>query len=93
MVLMHDHFFTFTLFTVRGVKLTDSPQNCTLYCDVNMDADGGGSAVVETDKWNISITGRVNKPKSSLNCRLLSSDVETHTFSLEDAATTAQLRK
>ncbi|XP_053538490.1 uncharacterized protein LOC108257214 isoform X2 [Ictalurus punctatus] len=63
----------------------------TLCVLTDMDADGGASAVVETDKWNISITGRVNKPKSSLNCRLLSSDVETHTFSLEDAAATAQL--
>lgn len=70
--------------------MTNSPQNCTLYCDVDIDADEGGPAVVETDKWNISITGKVNKPKSSLSCRLLSSGVETHTFSLEDDTATAQ---
>ncbi|KAK2854767.1 hypothetical protein Q7C36_006636 [Tachysurus vachellii] len=65
-------------------------------CSVNlcvlsdMDANQGGMAVVGTDKWNISVSGRVNKPKSSLSCRLLSSDGETHTFSLQDATTAVQ---
>lgn len=67
-----------------AIKLTDSPQKCSLYCDVDVATDEGSSVVVETSKWNISITGRVNKPQSSLSCRLLSYAEETHTFSFMD---------
>ncbi|XP_034163075.1 uncharacterized protein LOC117597930 [Pangasianodon hypophthalmus] len=81
---------TLCVLRVRTVKLTDSPQSCTLYCDEDVDTDEEGSAVLGTDKWNISITGRVNKPQSFLSCRLLRSGVETHTFSLEDTTATAQ---
>ncbi|XP_027004728.1 uncharacterized protein LOC113644252 isoform X2 [Tachysurus fulvidraco] len=73
--------------SVKAEKLTDSPQNCTLYCDADMDANEGGMAFVGTDKWNISFSGRVNKPKSSLSCRLLSSDMETHTLNIQDTTT------
>lgn len=58
-----------------------------------MDANEGGMAVVGTDKWNISVSGRVNKPKSSLSCRLLSSNGETNTFSLQDTTTAVQAGK
>ncbi|XP_046702059.1 uncharacterized protein LOC124383798 [Silurus meridionalis] len=74
--------------TVRAINLTDSPQNCTLYCDVDVDADEDDLADVLADKWNISITGRVNKPRSFLSCRLLRNVLETNKFSLVDVTAT-----
>lgn len=72
------------------MEQTDFPQDCALYCDVDMDADEGGLIVAKTEKWNISITKRVN---SSLSCKLLSNNVDTHTFSPDNTTATAQSRK
>lgn len=65
--------------------MTDSPWNCTLYCDVEKDAEGP-PAVVVTENWNISITGTLKKPKSSVICSFHNSSVDR--FSLEEEATT-----
>ncbi|XP_058252120.1 uncharacterized protein LOC131357082 isoform X2 [Hemibagrus wyckioides] len=81
---------TLCVLSVNAEKLTYSPQNCTLYCDADMDTDEGGLVVVGKDKWNISVAGRLNKPKSSLSCRLLNSDGGGHTFGLQDATSTTQ---
>ncbi|XP_036435084.1 uncharacterized protein LOC118813708 [Colossoma macropomum] len=78
---------TLCVLTVTAVESTDSPQNCTLYCDVDVGAEGNPVTVV-SDKWNISITGIIKKPKSSVICRLHSSSVETDRLHLADEATT-----
>ncbi|KAL7874445.1 hypothetical protein SRHO_G00054150 [Serrasalmus rhombeus] len=78
---------TLCVFTVTAVELTDSPQNCNLYCDVDVNAMGNPVTVV-ADKWNISITGIMKKPKSSVICRLHSRGVETDRLHLADESTT-----
>ncbi|KAL7887281.1 hypothetical protein AOLI_G00050020 [Acnodon oligacanthus] len=72
---------------VTAVELTDSPQDCNLYCDVDVNAVGNPVTVV-ADKWNISITGIIKKPKSSVICRLHSSSVETDRIPLAAESTT-----
>ncbi|KAL6488726.1 hypothetical protein MHYP_G00024670 [Metynnis hypsauchen] len=78
---------TLCVVTVTAVELTDSPQNCNLYCDVDVNAVGNPVTVV-ADKWNISITGIMKKPKSSVICRLHSSSVETDRLHLAEENTT-----
>ncbi|XP_066538735.1 uncharacterized protein [Hoplias malabaricus] len=68
-------------------KWADSSQNCTLYCDEDIDAEKNPVLVV-TDKWNISFTGRIKKPRSSVICRWHNSSVVSNKSSLEDEDTT-----
>ncbi|XP_072534911.1 uncharacterized protein [Salminus brasiliensis] len=79
--------YLLTLCVLTAEEMTDSPQNCTLYCDADV-ATERDPVVVGTDKGNVSITGQINKPKSSVMCWLHSSSVETDRASLEDHNTT-----
>ncbi|XP_049336721.1 uncharacterized protein LOC103026807 [Astyanax mexicanus] len=74
---------TLCVLTVSAEEMTDSPQNCTLYCDVDVDAERD-PITVGTDKGNISVTGKIKKPKSSVICRINSRDVEANRTSVEE---------
>ncbi|KAK1795085.1 hypothetical protein P4O66_010264, partial [Electrophorus voltai] len=75
--------------TVADMKMSDSPQICTLYCDMDIEAEKESTIVYVTDKWNISIASRVNNSKSSVSCSLHRSSVKMNRPSSEmDHATT-----
>ncbi|XP_076826788.1 uncharacterized protein LOC143473606 [Brachyhypopomus gauderio] len=76
--------------TVTDMELSDSPQICTVHCDMDIDAAKGSPVIYVTNKWNISVTGTVNNSKHSVNCNLHRNNMETNRSSFEKAHVTIQ---